>query len=252
MENSAAGTSVWLGVGNDTTGSTFTGTLTDAGGGTGLLGLAKLGGDTFTLDGTNTFSGPTIVEGGILDVATAFGNSAVQLAGGQLQGNAHRPRPAWQPRWRSAPRTRRLLTAGLRPIGHLLRHRHPDQLRLRHSDRLGCLLRSGDGTDPPHHPHRTARQLEPLALGVGDHYIVAKYTSNSESFVSGAVGEFDQEIDPAGTTTTVSIADNTNSQDGKSGLRRPVHRYGGRQPGDHRRRDPTMRPEWKPRDGGLL
>ncbi len=73
VENSAAGTSVWLGVGNDTTGSTFTGTLTDAGGGTGLLGLAKLGGDTFTLDGTNTFSGPTIVEGGNLEVDTPFG-----------------------------------------------------------------------------------------------------------------------------------------------------------------------------------
>ena len=86
MENSASGTSVWLGVGNDTTGSTFTGTLTDAGGGTGLLGLAKLGGDTFTLAGINAFTGPTIVEGGILDVATAFGNSPVQLAGGQLSG----------------------------------------------------------------------------------------------------------------------------------------------------------------------
>ena len=68
VENSASGTTVWLGVGNDTTGSTFTGTLTDAGGGTGLFGLAKLGGDTLTLDGTNNFSGPTIVEGGTLDV----------------------------------------------------------------------------------------------------------------------------------------------------------------------------------------
>ena len=86
VENTASGTSVWLGVGNDTTGSTFTGTLTDAGGGTGLLGLAKLGGDTFTLAGINAFTGPTIVEGGILDVATAFGDSPVQLPGGQLSG----------------------------------------------------------------------------------------------------------------------------------------------------------------------
>ena len=42
VENSAAGTSVWLGVGNDATGSEFDGTLTDAGGGTGQLGFAKL------------------------------------------------------------------------------------------------------------------------------------------------------------------------------------------------------------------
>ena len=48
----------------------------------------------------------------------------------------------------------------------------------------------------------------------GDHYIVATYTSNSNTYVGGTVGEFDQTVNPAGTTTTVSIADSTNPQDG--------------------------------------
>ncbi len=53
-------------------------------------------------------------------------------------------------------------------------------------------------------------------LGAGDHYIVATYTSNSNTFVGGTVGEFDQTVNPAGTTTTVSIADTTNTQDGSN------------------------------------
>ena len=86
VENSAADTSATLGVGNDSTGSTFTGTLTDAGGGTGLLGLAKLGTDTITIAGTNSYSGPTIVEGGTLSIPNSLGSSPVQWAGGQTAG----------------------------------------------------------------------------------------------------------------------------------------------------------------------
>ena len=138
VENSAAGTSVWLGVGNDTTGSTFTGTLTDAGGGTGLLGLAKLGGDTFTLDGTNTFSGPTIVEGGNLEVDTPFGASPVQWAGGR--------RPVSMPRARAASNHvdgrlgRRGQRNRYRPVGHVHCHGERAQQWLLPHHRDGGLL----------------------------------------------------------------------------------------------------------------
>ena len=42
-------------------------------------------------------------------------------------------------------------------------------------------------------------------LGAGDHYIVATYTSNNNTYVGGTVGEFDQTVYPA--TTSVTILD---------------------------------------------
>ena len=65
VENSFAGSTVGLTVGNDTTDSTFSGVLTD---GTGKLALDKIGEDTLTLGGTNTFTGQTTVDDGRLDV----------------------------------------------------------------------------------------------------------------------------------------------------------------------------------------
>ena len=93
VENSAAGTSVTLGVGvDDTAGqgdhdTIFSGALQDVG--TGQLGLAKLGDDTLILGGTNTYTGQTTVEDGNLIVTESgsIADSPVDLAGGLLTGS---------------------------------------------------------------------------------------------------------------------------------------------------------------------
>ena len=215
VENSAAGTSVWLGVGNDTTGSTFTGTLTDAGGGTGLLGLAKLGGDTFTLAGINAFTGPTIVEDGILDVATAFGDSPVQLAGGQLSG-------ANAPAATSVATT--VAVSSSFPTNPPV---YGQSVTF-----YATVGTTNGGFDTPtgsvmFYDEATGAESDPITLDTNgcatwtltnpdaeDHYIVATYTSDNATFVGGTVGEFDQTVNPAGTTTTVSVSDTTNPSDG--------------------------------------
>jgi fibronectin-binding autotransporter adhesin len=80
-------------IGFDTTnapGGTFTiadnlANSTGTGGGT--LGVTKLGSGTLTLSGTNTYTGPTRVEAGVLRMgsATAFGSgNNVVLAGGEI------------------------------------------------------------------------------------------------------------------------------------------------------------------------
>ena len=210
VENSAAGTSVWLGVGNDATGSEFDGTLTDAGGGTGQLGFAKLGADTFTLAGINAFTGPTIVEGGILDVATAFGNSPVQLAGGQLSGtnapaatsvattvtvSSSYPDPTNPPVYGQSV----TFTATVSPTnsGFGTPTGSVDFYDEDTGTDLGQGTTTGDGTWAltPNSP-----------LGAGDHYIVATYTSNNNTYVGGTVGEFDQTVYPATTSVAISTS----------------------------------------------
>ena len=92
VENSAPGTTATLGVGvDDSPGlndhdTTFYGVLQD-GAGAGQLALAKLGDDMLTLTGTNTYSGQTTVEDGILNVTGSIANSQVELAGGYIIGN---------------------------------------------------------------------------------------------------------------------------------------------------------------------
>ena len=217
VENSASGTSVTLGVGVDSTETDeFDGTLTDAGGGTGQLGLAKLGADTFTLAGTNAFTGPTIVEGGILNVATAFGNSPVQLAGGRVQGN-------------DAPTPTSFATTVTLALGAGASNPSVTGQSVAFTATVSTV---NSGYGPPSgtvdfydeatgddsgsiRACRVAWQHWTLTNpDAGDHYIVATYTSNSNTFVGGTVGEFDQTVNPADTATTVSIADSTNPQDG--------------------------------------
>ena len=70
------------------TSSTFAGTLQN---GTGTLALTKAGASTLTLSGnSNTYSGNTVVSGGVLNVTntsgSATGTSAVALNGGTLTG----------------------------------------------------------------------------------------------------------------------------------------------------------------------
>ena len=242
VENSASGTSVWLGVGNDTTGSTFTGTLTDAGGGTGLLGLAKLGGDTFTLAGINAFTGPTIVEGGILDVATAFGNSPVQLAGGQLSG-ANAPAatsvattvavsssyPSSPPVFGDSVTFTATVSATNGNFGT------PSGSVIFYDEATGA-----ESVPITLDTNGCATWTPSSVLDAGDHYIVATYTSDSGTFVGGTVGEFDQTVNPAGTTTTVTASPSsanygdsltitaTSAQRVRAAARRPARLSSGR------------------------
>ncbi len=212
VEDSASGTTVWLGVGNDTTGSTFTGTLTDAGGGTGLLGLAKLGGDTLTLAGINAFTGPTIVEGGILDVATAFGDSPVQLAGGQLSG-ANAPAAtsvattvAVSSSFPTNPPVYGQLVTFTATVSGLNSGYFPTTGTVDFYDEggngglgadLGDGTCNGDGT----------WTLGPISnFTAGDHYIVATYDppAGSSTYVT-STGEFDQTVNQADTTAAVVV-----------------------------------------------
>lgn len=84
----------WLIV-NTNTSNTFAGTL--ANGGTGALGLNKLGTGSLTLTGSSSYTGPTTVSTGILNVqnSNALGASRVSLVtrtgGLQLQGGITLP-----------------------------------------------------------------------------------------------------------------------------------------------------------------
>ena len=60
-----ATTGAILTVSNDNTNSTFSGILED---GTGLLGLTKIGTGVLTLTGRNTYTGGTIIDGGVLQL----------------------------------------------------------------------------------------------------------------------------------------------------------------------------------------
>ncbi len=68
VDNTAAGTTVFLTVDNGN--SNFKGTLQNSGAGA-QLGLIKEGSGTFTLSGTNTYAGSTTVSNGTLAVTTA-------------------------------------------------------------------------------------------------------------------------------------------------------------------------------------
>ncbi len=69
--------SATLTTGGDNAATTFSGSITGAG------GLVKTGGGTFTLSGTsNNYTGPTKVIGGVLNVTGSLGNTAVTVQSG--------------------------------------------------------------------------------------------------------------------------------------------------------------------------
>jgi fibronectin-binding autotransporter adhesin len=73
ITNGAAGLNSMLTVGDNDQSGTFGGIIRgdEAGAGTGTLGLTKIGGGVQTLTGANTYSGPTIVNGGTLALTDA-------------------------------------------------------------------------------------------------------------------------------------------------------------------------------------
>ena len=82
-------TSTWQ-IGGLNTNSTFSGVIQNGGGG-GAVSVIKVGGGSLTLTGSNTYSGPTTVDGGALAISAAdnLGNSAatntIGLDGGTLE-----------------------------------------------------------------------------------------------------------------------------------------------------------------------
>ena len=83
LENGGA-TNAVLTAGDNHTDTNFHGTVED--GGSGTLGLTKVGSDRLTLSGANTFSGPLTISAGRLNAgsATALGNANVTVNGGVL------------------------------------------------------------------------------------------------------------------------------------------------------------------------
>lgn len=74
LENASGTTDVTLTVGADNTTSTFNGTMQN--GGTGNLGITKVGTGVLTLSGNGTYTGITKVDGGILRVSGTLNNGA--------------------------------------------------------------------------------------------------------------------------------------------------------------------------------
>ena len=66
--------------------TTFSGTLQDGTAAGSQLALDMAGGGTFTLTATNTYTGPTTVTAGTLDVEGSISNSVVTVNGGTLIG----------------------------------------------------------------------------------------------------------------------------------------------------------------------
>ena len=210
VENSASGTTVWLGVGVDDTpnetdhDTTFSGLLVD---GTGQLALAKLGDDMLTLTGVNTYSGQTIVEDGSLNVTGSIADSPVTLAGGQVIDG---PSP-------TSVATTVTLISDADPNNPPV---YGDSVTF---TATVSPTNSGYGTPTgtvDFYDEASGAESDPITLdtngcatwtpssplGAGDHYIVATYTSDSGTFVGGTVGEFDQTVNPADTTTTVTAS----------------------------------------------
>lgn len=85
IENTAAGTTSTLTIGDNNQSGTFGGLVEDAGG---QVALTKIGGGVETLTGANTYSGPTVVSNGVLavsDPGSISGSTNIQVnTGGTL------------------------------------------------------------------------------------------------------------------------------------------------------------------------
>ncbi len=71
----------------------YSSNIANTNGGANVLGLVKLGGNTLTLSGSNTYTGPTIVNAGVLSLASptssALGSGAVTISGGTLDASLY-------------------------------------------------------------------------------------------------------------------------------------------------------------------
>ena len=79
VTNNATGTTSLMTLGETDGTGVYTGTIAD---GAGTMAVAKAGGGTITLAGTNSYTGGTTVNGGLLDVRNALGGTVVVNNGG--------------------------------------------------------------------------------------------------------------------------------------------------------------------------
>jgi len=86
IDNTAAGFSGILTVGNGDASGSFTGVIKNT---AGTLALTKLGAGTLTLSGTNTYSGGTTLSAGTLSLSggSVLGTGAITISGGTLSDN---------------------------------------------------------------------------------------------------------------------------------------------------------------------
>jgi autotransporter-associated beta strand protein len=88
LDNSLAGVTNTVGIGNNNAGGTFSGTVVNSGG---VLILSKQGNGIITLSGNNTYSGGTMASGtGILQLGhpNALGTGPLTMAGGTLSSDS--------------------------------------------------------------------------------------------------------------------------------------------------------------------
>ncbi len=219
VENSASGTSVWLGVGVDDTpnetdhDTIFGGVLQDVG--TGQIGLAKLGDDMLTLSGSNTFSGPTIVEGGTLYIAStgSIANSPVTLAGGQVIDGPSATSVATtvtltsstgDPTNPSVYGDSVTFTATVSPTNS--GYGTPTGTVDFYDESTETDLGQGTLSDG-------VFTLQTSSLDAEDHYITATFTPDTNSiFITSASDPLDQEVGPETTSTAVTVFDSTQNQ----------------------------------------
>ncbi len=81
IANNATGTNTILTAGNGDATSTFAGTIADHTSGTGLMGLTKIGTGTLTLSGTSSYTGPTTISGGRLQLNASAAAGALTTSG---------------------------------------------------------------------------------------------------------------------------------------------------------------------------
>ncbi len=175
--------------------------------GTGQLALAKLGGDTPTLAGTNTYSGQTAVEDGTLNVTGSISDSPVDLAGGEIQGSDGNGTVTVETTVVLGSSDNDIVygnsatfTATVSPVNSAYAaYGTPTGSVDFYDESTGTDLGTGTYANGVY-------TLQVSGLDVEDHYIAATYSGDSV-FVSSTSDPLDQEVDAATSSTSVSVTD---------------------------------------------
>ena len=163
-----------------------------------------MGTDTITIAGTNSYSGPTIVEGGTLSIPNSLGSSPVQWAGGQTAGLVLNPSSY------ATAVTLALATGVSNPVvsGQSVAFTATvSTVNNGYGPPTGWVDFYDEATDTDSGEIGVvgARPTGRWKTPAGDHYIVATYTSDTGTYVDGTCDEFDETVNQADTTTAVVV-----------------------------------------------